>query len=371
MKPNQDNTAYKPALNAPEYTEEILWHRVILFAVAVVLALALVIWGVSKLSQTSAPESSPLPSALTESDTSTPVEVTGAIERSVDDAESISSKVDLSENALAQLDDKMEAKVEESVAALKATQPSEAITESVENAQDKMADLGEAVESATDDTLTALDELASPEDGLSSSSDLDDGTGTATAELATATQTAANLAAIDRNLNSNSDSITDSATTTAETGAQASGTIDRSSATVDEVAASFSSADYQIFTENLNRDVARARLTDQMQGLEPADPLASTDDLTEEFFKLYFFTDLKNRAGDVITYQWALNGRTVANVEVSVNSNSWRSYSSKNITRSMRGDWEVTVLDKSGEVLARSEFKVPEAEGIALLPTEE
>ena len=73
----------------------------------------------------------------------------------------------------------------------------------------------------------------------------------------------------------------------------------------------------------------------------------------------------------MITYQWALNGRTVANVEVSVNSNSWRSYSSKNITRSMRGDWEVTVLDKSGEVLARSEFKVPEAEGIALLPTEE
>ncbi len=116
---------------------------------------------------------------------------------------------------------------------------------------------------------------------------------------------------------------------------------------------------FTIAVKTFNKDVTQATLSDAMNGLEPAYELDTTAELTDDFIKLYFYTDIRDRAGDVITYFWQYDGKTVAKVRIPINTNRWRSHSSKNITKKMRGEWEVVVKDKSGAVLASSEFLVP------------
>lgn len=55
-------------------------------------------------------------------------------------------------------------------------------------------------------------------------------------------------------------------------------------------------------------------------------------------------------------YTWQLNGKQVAQIEVGVGSDYWRSYSSKFIQPSMHGKWRVILGNKNGEILAINEF---------------
>lgn len=114
---------------------------------------------------------------------------------------------------------------------------------------------------------------------------------------------------------------------------------------------------YPVDVEILNSTaITSAALTNKMDGLEPATELTSTEHLTDEFIKLYFYTDLIGRAGDTLTYTWQRNNKTVARVRVPVGSDRWRNHSSKNISKNMRGDWQVMVKDKKGNLLAKASF---------------
>lgn len=104
-----------------------------------------------------------------------------------------------------------------------------------------------------------------------------------------------------------------------------------------------------------NSDVSDAALTDRMKGLEPAHELDSTTAL-DGFVKLYFYTDVLNRIGDTLIYRWMREGETVATIKIPVIGKRWRSHSSKNISASARGDWEVQVEDAAGQILAQSSF---------------
>lgn len=119
---------------------------------------------------------------------------------------------------------------------------------------------------------------------------------------------------------------------------------------------------YRIKTDILNNDIAQAVLTNKMSGLEPARELQSTAQLTDPFIKLYFYTDLQGRAGDTLTYNWIRNGKRVARVRIPVGSDRWRSHASKNISKNMRGQWQVEVKDKRGNLLATSRFILQDIE---------
>ena len=119
-----------------------------------------------------------------------------------------------------------------------------------------------------------------------------------------------------------------------------------------------SSTQFQVAIKILNQDISDAALTQQMQGLEPATVLDNTAELSDEFIKLYFYTDLNGRAGDTLTYTWLRNDKPAAKVRIPVGSDRWRSHASKNINKNMRGDWRVIVTDRKGNTLATSRFKL-------------
>ncbi|MGB3623415.1 MAG: DUF2914 domain-containing protein [Ketobacter sp.] len=137
-----------------------------------------------------------------------------------------------------------------------------------------------------------------------------------------------------------------------ESVAALSGSIDTAKAAAPE---------FSVNTEILSKDITRAVLANVIVDLEPKETLENTAQLTDPFLKLYFYTDLDGRKDDRIMYTWMLNGKEVARIRVPVGSDRWRSHSSKNINKDMRGEWKVVVTDKQGDTLASSEFVIPDA----------
>lgn len=124
-------------------------------------------------------------------------------------------------------------------------------------------------------------------------------------------------------------------------------------------------AEFEVTTRIMDGDVSRAELASSMEQLEPDEAVENTSNLTDPFIKLYFFTDLKDRAGDRLTYTWVRNGETAATVRIAVGSDRWRSHASKNISQNMRGEWEVIVTDKVGDTLAKSHFILPDVAALS------
>jgi hypothetical protein len=242
--------------NAPEYTEQILWHRIVATVAVAIAVVALSAWGAYQLLQSSDEESNAVPAI---------------------------------------------AKTEEA------------------------PPTGDAIQLASSAESKARPETKAPPPAESRSVD-------SAPSVAAPTPIAAQS--------------TDNATAPALTG------------TVAEAKAA--APEFTVNTQILSKDITRADLANVIVDLEPKEVLQSTAELTEPFVKLYFFTDLDNRAGDRITYIWSLNGKEAARIRVPVGSDRWRSHSSKNINKNMRGEWKVVVTDQQGDTLASSEFVMPE-----------
>jgi hypothetical protein len=59
-----------------------------------------------------------------------------------------------------------------------------------------------------------------------------------------------------------------------------------------------------------------------------------------------------------VKHVWLRDGKEMASVELPVKSVAWRTYSQKKIMPSWTGDWEVKVLDASGNELGSVKFTV-------------
>lgn len=95
--------------------------------------------------------------------------------------------------------------------------------------------------------------------------------------------------------------------------------------------------------------VSQAQFTSAVNNRVPADDIASLDSSHNQVF---FFTALKDAAGQTITHRWEYNGQTMAEVKFEPKANHWRVWSSKMLLPSQTGTWTVEVLDGSGNVLA-------------------
>jgi hypothetical protein len=65
-----------------------------------------------------------------------------------------------------------------------------------------------------------------------------------------------------------------------------------------------------------------------------------------------------DHANTSIVHEWHHDGVLEAEVELNVGSNSWRTYSSKQIHHMATGDWTVRVVNTNGEQLAEHPFTV-------------
>lgn len=104
--------------------------------------------------------------------------------------------------------------------------------------------------------------------------------------------------------------------------------------------------------------VARATLTSAVQDHEPIDNVSS---LSNDKTTLYYFTEVRDMAGETIKHRWEHNGEVMAEVTFEIGGPRWRIYSSKTLVPSWLGDWKVSLIDAAGNPLTVNTFVYTEA----------
>lgn len=97
--------------------------------------------------------------------------------------------------------------------------------------------------------------------------------------------------------------------------------------------------------------VARAQFTSGVQDHEPIDNLS---EIPSSAARVYFFTDVRNLAGQTIVHRWERNGTTLQEIPLMVGGNRWRTYSYRVLDATFGGEWKASVVDATGGTLAAS-----------------
>lgn len=97
-----------------------------------------------------------------------------------------------------------------------------------------------------------------------------------------------------------------------------------------------------------NMHISRAVFTSEVVDHEPVDHLQA---VPAGLDRVYYFTEIKDLDGAMITHRWMLDGETVAEVPIKVEGPRWRAFSVKDIQPGETGTWTVQVLDADGNVL--------------------
>ncbi|HOP05962.1 MAG TPA: DUF2914 domain-containing protein [candidate division Zixibacteria bacterium] len=92
-------------------------------------------------------------------------------------------------------------------------------------------------------------------------------------------------------------------------------------------------------------------------------PTGEADSFGDDIGKVCLWTRVKGAVDTTfIKHNWYFEGKEMASVELSVKSANWRTYSSKNILPEWDGNWEVKVVDASGQTLVSKKFTVTRTE---------
>lgn len=101
--------------------------------------------------------------------------------------------------------------------------------------------------------------------------------------------------------------------------------------------------------------VARAIFTSAIVDREPVDNLTT---VTGDTQRVFFFSDLRELAGQIVTHRWEYNGNVMAEVTFKVGDGArWRVYSSKNLLPEWTGQWTVIVSNENGWPIKASMFE--------------
>ena len=109
-------------------------------------------------------------------------------------------------------------------------------------------------------------------------------------------------------------------------------------------------------------DVAESVLTTGIVNRQPVDDLQAQYRVPAQgISKVYFFTRVTDYAGKQVMHRWLYGDQVMAEVNLSVGSDNWRTYSSKRMVSAWNGDWQIDVL-VDGEVVHSFPFSVVNAE---------
>jgi hypothetical protein len=92
--------------------------------------------------------------------------------------------------------------------------------------------------------------------------------------------------------------------------------------------------------------------------VEDHQAVAAADSFSADVGQLACWTRIVNGADQEIVHAWIHEGTTRARVELSIGSDSWRTYSTKQILSGWTGDWEVKIMTPEGVVLHSIPFRV-------------
>lgn len=95
--------------------------------------------------------------------------------------------------------------------------------------------------------------------------------------------------------------------------------------------------------------VARDMFTTAVEHREPVDQL---NKVPADIPVIYYYTDLRNLAGQTVTHRWSYRGELMAEVPFEVGGPRWRVWSSKKLRPTWTGQWIVTVHDADGNRIA-------------------
>ena len=88
-------------------------------------------------------------------------------------------------------------------------------------------------------------------------------------------------------------------------------------------------------------------------------PVGEADTFGDDVGKVCLWTRIKGATDTTfVKHNWYFEGKEMASVELAVKSPNWRTYSSKNILPEWDGNWEVKVVDASGQTLVSRKFTV-------------
>jgi hypothetical protein len=96
--------------------------------------------------------------------------------------------------------------------------------------------------------------------------------------------------------------------------------------------------------------VLRTQFTTAIKDREPVDNLTELNNGTGE--RIYFFTELRNLTGQVVTHSWEYRGQVVNEARFHVDSSHSRVWSSRLLTPDRPGSWTVVIMSAAGKVLA-------------------
>jgi len=106
-------------------------------------------------------------------------------------------------------------------------------------------------------------------------------------------------------------------------------------------------------------DVARAQFTNEVRDREPVDEV---ENVAVSEAPVYFFTEVENAEGQTITHRWKREGEVMAEVPLEVGSDKWRTWSSKELTPELEGEWTVEVVDAQGNTITEESVTVERGE---------
>ncbi len=93
------------------------------------------------------------------------------------------------------------------------------------------------------------------------------------------------------------------------------------------------------------------------------EPQDEVRELTNDHTQVFYFSDLRNLAGETVTHRWEFEGSVIAEIPFAVGGSRWRVHSSKNLLPEWVGEWTVSIVNSGGQVLATDTFVYTEAIG--------
>lgn len=86
------------------------------------------------------------------------------------------------------------------------------------------------------------------------------------------------------------------------------------------------------------------------------EPVNTVDTLYTDVTRIFFFTEVKDMAGQRIMHRWLHGSEGKAEVSFNIGGARWRVHSSKNLLPEWTGEWRVEVLGPDGSALIEKKF---------------
>jgi len=104
-----------------------------------------------------------------------------------------------------------------------------------------------------------------------------------------------------------------------------------------------------------NISIESAQLTSNVVNKQATDILS--EQVPKQIRNLYFFTQVTGAKNQTLYHRWLFKNQEMALIPLNINSNLYRTWSSKKMARAWQGQWTIEVLNENKDVIYRQSFK--------------